>query len=192
MKDWELLRDELVAADEKIDHYGPFAEIMEEPYSSPLRKESEEELSNAIEIHMLHYINLCILTNDIVDRYRDFFDRTGLETDLDKVVAEAEAKRKWKESYVEMVPPPYPPDQRKELCRKYRRSIGLQLRSMREKRGYTIREVMEATGIDKNIISRTEAGRSNTTIDTLAVLSDFYGIDLEISKYFDPFRIEKA
>lgn len=182
MKDWELLRDELAAAEEEMnrkDHVdGGLASMMEGDFNrSSLRNDnSEEALANSIEIHQLYYIDDGLLTKEMVKKYSDFFDRTGLETDLDKIVAEDEAKHKWRESYVETVPPPYPADQRKELCRHYRRSVGWQLKEMRNKRGYTLREVEEATGIAKNIISRTEAGRANTTIDTLAVLTDFYGM----------------
>lgn len=82
MKDWESFRNILVAADEKIDHYGPFAGCMEEPYSSSLRQETEDALADDIEMNLLHYINNGILTQDIVDRYRDFFERHGLPTDL--------------------------------------------------------------------------------------------------------------
>lgn len=76
---------------------------------------------------------------------------------------------------------PWTPDP-KEVRRGHRKRIGKALREAREEAGMSIRAVAEATGIDKGIISRTEAGRANTTIDTINLLADCYGYRLELMK----------
>ena len=63
-----------------------------------------------------------------------------------------------------------------------RRAIGTTLRNAREKHGLSIRDVEERTGISKNIICRTEAGRSNTTIDTISILADCYGLMMRFTE----------
>ncbi len=179
MKDWELLRDELVTADEKIDHYGPFAECMEEPYSSSLRQESEDTLADDIEIHLLDYINNSILTNDIVDRYHDFFDRHGLPTDLqayrDQKTGEFAVKRYKEENGIVDSVKDYRSD-----CRKIRKAIGRQLRDARMARVHTIADASALTGIPEGAIARIEAGRSNAEIDTIAILSTAYNAKITI------------
>ena len=179
MKDWELLRDELVAADERIDHYGPFAECMEEPYSSSLRQETEDALADDIEIYLLDYINNGILTNDIVERYSDFFERHGLPTDLqayrDKKVGEFAVKRyKEENSIVDHVK-----DYRSD-CRKIRKIIGRQLRDARMARAHSIADASALTGIPEGAIARIESGRSNAEIDTIAILATVYNAKITI------------
>lgn len=179
MKDWELLRDELVAADEKIDHYGPFSEVMEEPYHSSLRQESEDALSDDIETHLLHYINHSILTNDIVERYRDFFDRHGLPTDLqtfrDHKIGEFAVKRYKEENRIVDEVKDYRSD-----CRKIRKTIGRQLRDARMANCHSIADAAERTGIPEGAIARIEAGRANAEIDTIAILITAYNANITI------------
>ena len=179
MKDWELLRDKLVAADEKIDHYGPFAGCMEEPYSSSLRQETEDALADDIETHLLHYIDHGILTNDILDRYRDFFDRHGLPTDLqafrDQKTGELAIKEYKRENGI--VDPVK--DYRSE-CRKIRKTIGRQLRDARMAKTDSIADAAELTGIPEGAIARIEAGRSNAEIDTIAILATAYNAKITI------------
>lgn len=186
--DWEMLRDELAAkdiAEQKSNWEGLslLLDLPSEPTSSYMDAKSDQQLADMMEGSYTHLVITGQLTKEMVERYADFFDRTGLETDLDKYINEVRAEWKRKDSYGDTVAPISPAEQRKALCREYRRSIGWQLKEMRTKSGYTLRQVEEATGINKNIISRTEAGRANTTIDTLAVLTDFYGMGpIEMTK----------
>ena len=76
---------------------------------------------------------------------------------------------------------PWVPDP-KNVRREHRKRIGKALREAREEAGMSIRAVAEATGIDKSIICRTEAGRANTTMDTLNTLADCYGYRLELMR----------
>lgn len=72
--------------------------------------------------------------------------------------------------------------------REARQRLGKELKEAREAAGLSIREAEARTGVDKNVISRTEAGRANTTIDTINELAECYGCRLELSKevpYFD-------
>lgn len=196
MKDWELLRDELVAQ----DHAKYAAEkdelslLLDDSPKSPYADiDSEEKLAQMIEDWYPVLINEKRVTEETIEKYADFFDRTGLEKDLEKVMADKRAEIQWEQSFPEGKSPTPPGEARKNLCREYRRNIGAQLKAMREKRGYTLRYVEEETGVAKNIISRTEAGRANTTIDTLAILVDFYaiGLPLEVSCHTSLEAIEK-
>ena len=196
-KDWETLRDELIEKDKAEyltdkDNWDFF--LQGNTLKSSFEDiESDERLATVMEIHYGRLIRNKHITKETVEKYSDFFDRTGLETDLDKVIAEQDKEFAWTESFGERVPPIYPPKARKNLCREYRRNSGEQLKAMRVKRGYSLRQVEEKTGIARNIISRTEAGRANTTIDTLAILVDFYeiGIPLEISKFTPIYPIQE-
>ncbi|MBD5357390.1 MAG: helix-turn-helix transcriptional regulator [Bacteroides sp.] len=215
-KDWEMLRDEIVANDmnahealeKKIDDYRKEHNITtskeEEEFASIMfggltyqsryaEAKSEIELADMLEGKLLFLVYYKFITKDMMVRYNDFFMRLGLESDYDKVMADAETKYKWEKDHPETVPPVFDFERRREICREYRRNIGTQLKAMREKRGYSMRYVEEKTGISHNIISRTEAGRANTTIDTLAILVDFYeiGIPLEISKFTSIYPIQK-
>ncbi|MBD5273431.1 MAG: helix-turn-helix domain-containing protein [Bacteroides sp.] len=66
--------------------------------------------------------------------------------------------------------------------REARRALGASLRAAREAKGYSIRDVEEATGVTKAVISRTEGGRANTTIDTINDLAEFYGLRVDLVK----------
>ena len=216
-KDWEMLREEIVANDlasnealeRKYDDYRKESNITtskeEEEFVSAMfggltyqsryaEAKSEIELADLIERKFLFLVHYNWITKDMMDRYNDFFVRLGLESDYDKVMADAETKYKWEKDHPETVPPVFDFEKRREVCREYRRNIGAQLKAMREKRGYSMRHVEEQTGISHNIISRTEAGRANTTIDTLAILVDFYNLEvpLEVSKSTSLYLIEKS
>ena len=184
--DWEMLRDEIAAKDlaeqqEIWDKLKPLMELPSHPQSSYMGAETDRRLADLMEMNYTHLILKKHLTKDIVERYADFFDRTGLETDLDKYMTEVHAEWDRKASYGDSVPPVSPEEQRKTICREFRRDLGDQLRKAREKKGYSLRSVEEYTGISKKIISRTELGRANTTIDTIALLCRHYGIYLELN-----------
>ena len=186
--DWERLRDEFIAQDKA--KYEAEKEvwsllISDEPRSPYEDINSEEELAEMIEKWYPVLIKEKRMTKDTLETYTDFFDRTGLETDFEKILTDLKAEIQWEQSFPEGQAPIPPAEARKNLCRNYRRNVGAQLKAMREKRGYSLRFVEEETGISRNIVSRTEAGRANTTIDTIAVLVDFYriGIPLEVSDH---------
>lgn len=63
----------------------------------------------------------------------------------------------------------------KALNRDVRRDIGGLLKAAREDMGITLRELAAETGIDKGIICRIEAGRSNSGIDTFSTLAHVLG-----------------
>lgn len=49
----------------------------------------------------------------------------------------------------------------------------------REARGMTQRQLAEATGTSRSVISRLESGRHSPTVDTLAVIANALGYRLE-------------
>ncbi len=56
-------------------------------------------------------------------------------------------------------------------------NIGSKLKSIRDKKGWTLRELSEKTGIDNSRLSKIEQGKINITLVTLIQLS----IALEVS-----------
>ncbi|MDE7442158.1 MAG: helix-turn-helix domain-containing protein [Muribaculaceae bacterium] len=73
-----------------------------------------------------------------------------------------------------------------------RKRMGKALKEAREKRRLSVLEVERRTGVSRTIISRTEAGRANTTIDTINTLADCYGYRLELMKEVPYFNSEEA
>lgn len=57
-------------------------------------------------------------------------------------------------------------------------NFGLEIAIIRKDLGYSLREVGEATGINKNTLSAIESGKSLPKFETLEILSVFYKIDL--------------
>ncbi|ANO17395.1 DNA-binding protein [Mycobacteroides abscessus subsp. abscessus] len=55
--------------------------------------------------------------------------------------------------------------------------IGQVLAAARERAGMQVREVAEASGIDKSIITRIELGQRPCRVAELAALADAYGVD---------------
>lgn len=66
--------------------------------------------------------------------------------------------------------------------REQRKRLGRSLKEAREDLGLSLRDVEDKTGINKSVISRTEGGRANTTIDTFNELADFYGYRMDLVK----------
>lgn len=50
-------------------------------------------------------------------------------------------------------------------------------REIRNSLGYTVREVEAATTIAKSSISKWETGQNLPSLDALAILADFYGVN---------------
>lgn len=71
------------------------------------------------------------------------------------------------------------PNERKIANRK---RIGAALKEARKECGYSVLEVERRTGVARNIISRTEAGRANTTLDTINALAECYGCKWKLIK----------
>ena len=61
-----------------------------------------------------------------------------------------------------------------------RRTIGQQLRALRQERGYSTRQLAELTGLTHSHIVRIEAGKYNVGIDTLEKLILALGAELII------------
>jgi transcriptional regulator with XRE-family HTH domain len=55
--------------------------------------------------------------------------------------------------------------------------IGRILTAARERAGMQVREVAEASGIDKSVITRIELGQRPCRVAELAALADAYGVD---------------
>lgn len=55
--------------------------------------------------------------------------------------------------------------------------IGQVLAAARERAGMQVREVAEASGIDKSVITRIELGQRPCRVAELAALADAYGVD---------------
>lgn len=71
---------------------------------------------------------------------------------------------------------------------KYR--FGEKLRSVRERRGLTMREVAEKAGLSESLISQIERNRVSPAIDTLLNLVEVLDVDLEY--LFADFRKERS
>lgn len=68
--------------------------------------------------------------------------------------------------------------------------FGDKVRTVREKRGLTLREVAEKVGVSESMISQIERNRVSPAIDTLLALADALDIDLEY--LFADYRRERS
>ena len=181
MKDFELLRDEIAEREERLPKDPVLEMLVEMPEHSLFRDcKTEDALASSIATQMAGLVRVGVMTQELVNRYLDFFLRHGLPTDVDDVLMarDMEIARDLAEDQDAYAPRPEKQmaDRLAEVRRDNRKTMGATLRRIREERQLSIRDVEERTGISKNIICRTEAGRSNTTIDTIAVLADCYGL----------------
>ncbi|WP_182878531.1 helix-turn-helix domain-containing protein [Mycobacteroides abscessus] len=55
--------------------------------------------------------------------------------------------------------------------------IGRILATARERAGMQVREVAQASGIDKSVVTRIELGQRPCRVAELAALADAYGVD---------------
>jgi len=60
----------------------------------------------------------------------------------------------------------------------YKEIFNLRLKKIREKRGFTQEKIANETGITRSVLSRYETGALEPNIETLGILADFYGVDL--------------
>jgi len=69
-------------------------------------------------------------------------------------------------------------------------SFGDKIRTVRERKGTTFREVAEKAGVSESLVSQIERKKVSPAIDTLLAIADALEIDLEY--LFSDFRKERA
>ena len=69
-------------------------------------------------------------------------------------------------------------------------TFGEKIRSVRERRGMTMKEVAEKAGVSESLISQIERNKVSPAIDTLLSIAENLGIDLEY--LFSNFRKERS
>lgn len=183
MKDWELLRDELAAEIERQDVYGKLS-LEEFNNGCYLRViETENALADTLESTYYSYIKDNILTQDIITKYQDFFDRQYLPTDIKEVMELKEAafarreELKKAREYERLL---YEKKDYSSDYKRIRKHIGKQLKDARIGCGYTIHNVSLLTGIRISQISRIEEGRGNHGIDIISTLATVYKATITI------------
>jgi len=67
--------------------------------------------------------------------------------------------------------------------------FGEKLRTVRERKGYTLKVVAQAAGVSESLVSQIERNRVSPAIDTLLALADALEIDLEY--LFEEYRRER-
>ncbi len=67
--------------------------------------------------------------------------------------------------------------------------FGEKLRTVRERKGYTLKVVAQAAGVSESLVSQIERNRVSPAIDTLLSLADALEIDLEY--LFEEYRRER-
>ncbi len=68
--------------------------------------------------------------------------------------------------------------------------FGEKFRTVRERRGLTLREVAERAGVSESLVSQIERNRVSPAIDTLLSLAD--ALDLDLEYLFSDFKKERA
>jgi transcriptional regulator with XRE-family HTH domain len=71
-----------------------------------------------------------------------------------------------------------------------RYNFGEKIRSVRERRSLTLREVAETAGVSESLVSQIERNRVSPAIDTLLALADALDIDLEY--LFSDYRRDRS
>src|SRR5574344_1955771 len=67
--------------------------------------------------------------------------------------------------------------------------FGEKLRTVRERKGYTLKVVAQRAGVSESLVSQIERNRVSTAIDTLLLLADVLYINLEF--LFEEYRRER-
>ena len=67
--------------------------------------------------------------------------------------------------------------------------FGEKIRTVRERKGYTLKVVAQAAGVSESLVSQIERNRVSPAIDTLLALADALEIDLEY--LFEEYRRER-
>ena len=76
------------------------------------------------------------------------------------------------------------------MKKKYRHAFGSKLRTVRERKGLTMKQVAAQVGVTESLISQIEREKVSPSIDTLLSISEVLEIDLEY--LFRDFRTDKA
>lgn len=180
MKDWTNLKEDLAENCEKTfrdDMSGlspEFLAMFDEPMSIEIKKlGTEAELASYLDRHMCMLIEKGYITQEIIDKHLPLFQHHGLPTNIEEYMASVEERRKMREASADLTDP-------QDIRRRWRQQLGDKLRYTRRVRGLTIRQAAELSGVDKNAISRIEAGRANATIDSIFALIEAYKADLII------------
>lgn len=71
-------------------------------------------------------------------------------------------------------------DEIKDSNRQMRKHLGALLKEAREAKDLSVRRLATITGVNKSQICRIEAGRCNTTIDTINRLAGELGLKLTL------------
>jgi transcriptional regulator with XRE-family HTH domain len=67
-----------------------------------------------------------------------------------------------------------------QYIQKYRKSIGMSIRSFRDKKGYSQDELAEIMDIHRSTISKVETGRFSITIDYLVKFAWYLDFDISV------------
>lgn len=70
--------------------------------------------------------------------------------------------------------------EKSELTNNLRKSIGKQLRAIRDEQGWSVSQVALMAGVKDKTIEKIEAGSFNVPIDVLAKVADVFGVDIAI------------
>ena len=179
MKDWEALKSDLIALFDEIhkddlDGITPELAPMIELPTSPIEAiGSEKELAIYLDMHLYVLAKDGLINQEIIDRHVDFFGHHGIPSDLSEFVETIDERRNEMENGAA-------PMDKQALRRRWRQQLGAWLRDARIRSELTLRQVADLSGVDKNAISRIEAGRVNATIDTIFSLLEVYGDNLII------------
>jgi transcriptional regulator with XRE-family HTH domain len=68
--------------------------------------------------------------------------------------------------------------------------VGEKIRAVRERRGFTLKEVAAAAGVSESLVSQIERNRVSPAVDTLLAIADALDIDLEY--LFIDYRRERS
>lgn len=174
MKDWQALKNDLVELfnqlhkDDLANVPAELAPMFELPTSPVAAIGTEEELALYLDGSLYSLIKDGYITQEIVDRHDDFFRDYGIPTNLYDFFLTVEKNREEMEESEDS-------SEKKAVRRRWRRQLGDRLRTMRLNRDLNIRQAAELSGVDKNAISRIEAGRVNAYIDSIFSLIEVYG-----------------
>lgn len=98
------------------------------------------------------------------------------EADAPRLAAAANGIAQWlRDNHCELLFASTP-----EVRQATRKRVGRIINEARESRGLSLRALSDMSGIDKNQISRIEAGRLNATLDTITALATALGLTLDL------------
>ena len=60
------------------------------------------------------------------------------------------------------------------------KNFGEKLRTLRQRQGYTLREIGERLGVDHTLVSQLEFSRSKPTAEMILKIADLFGVDINL------------